>query len=123
MRAFAITRATRELRLALAGLAIVGLAAGAAAQSVETVDPNRAIDADIAAPAAAAQAPGADYATPLGSEEGTIPALPADAPAPAQPAPAQPATPAAQAQGATYRKDDLIGAAEGVFGKGAKGLA
>ena len=126
MRAFAITRTARRLRLALAGLAVVGLGAGAAAQTVETVDPNQAIDADIAAPAAAPPAqgsPGADYATPVGSEEGTIPALPAEAPAPGQPAPAQPATPAAQAQGATYHKDDLIGAAEGVFGKGAKGLA
>ncbi len=42
-----------------------------------------------------------------------------NAPAPA----AGIATPAASAPGATYRKDDLIGAAEGVFGKGAKGLA
>jgi hypothetical protein len=31
--------------------------------------------------------------------------------------------PAAPAQGATYHEDDLIGAAEGVFGKGAHGLA
>lgn len=30
---------------------------------------------------------------------------------------------AAAAQGDTYKKDDLIGAAEGVFGKGAEGLA
>lgn len=29
----------------------------------------------------------------------------------------------AAAQGSTYKKDDLIGAAEGVFGKGAEGLA
>jgi hypothetical protein len=34
-----------------------------------------------------------------------------------------PATPAAADGSATYRKDDLIGAAEGVFGKGATGLA
>ncbi len=31
--------------------------------------------------------------------------------------------PIATATGSTYKKDDLIGAAEGVFGKGAKGLA
>jgi hypothetical protein len=121
MGIFALAHTRHGLRLALTGLAIVGLATGVAAQSVETVDPNQAINSDIAAPAAAApeqSAPGADYATPVGSEEGTIPALPAEA----QPA-TQPAAPAAQAQGATYRKDDLIGAAEGVFGKGAKGLA
>jgi hypothetical protein len=33
------------------------------------------------------------------------------------------AAPAATVTGSTYKKDDLIGAAEGVFGKGAKGLA
>ena len=43
----------------------------------------------------------------------SIPADPAYAPAPARSA----------GNGATYREDDLIGAAEGVFGKGAKGLA
>jgi hypothetical protein len=121
MGTFALARI--RLRLALTGLAIAGLAASAAAQSVETVDPNQAINSDIAATPPARSAPGADYAIPVGSEEGTIPALPAEAPAPAQP-PAQSATPTtAQTQGATYRKDDLIGAAEGVFGKGAKGLA
>ncbi|MFD2138022.1 DUF1134 domain-containing protein [Novosphingobium resinovorum] len=41
------------------------------------------------------------------------------------PAPTYPAAPAVATQdnGSTYREDDLIGAAEGVFGKGAKGLA
>lgn len=121
----AFTRTARGLRLALAGLALASLGANASAQGVETVDPNQAIDADIGAPPPAdpaAQAPGADYATPVGSEAGTIPALPAETP-PAEPAPAQTATAPATGQGATYHKDDLIGAAEGVFGKGAKGLA
>ncbi|MCA1661406.1 MAG: DUF1134 domain-containing protein [Novosphingobium sp.] len=121
----AFSRAATGLRLALAGLALIALGAGAAAQSVQTVDPNQAINADIgAAPQTASQqdAPGEDYATPVGAEAGTIPALPAEAPA-TDPAPAQPATPAADGQAATYHQDDLIGAAEGVFGKGAKGLA
>ncbi|HYD07824.1 MAG TPA: DUF1134 domain-containing protein [Reyranella sp.] len=125
MGTLAFTRTRRPTRLALAGLAVAATAAAATAQSVETVDPNQAINSDLATPAStpAQPAPGADYATPVGGEEGTIPALPAEAPAPTQaPAPA-PATPTAQAQGATYHKDDLIGAAEGVFGKGAKGLA
>jgi len=107
-----------RLRLTLLGAAALAMTAGASAQSVETVDPNAAMNADIGTPSA--EAPGADYASPVGSEEGTIPALPAEGP---PPAPAQPTAPAAQAQGATYHKDDLIGAAEGVFGKGAKGLA
>ena len=117
----AFTRSARGLRLALAGLALVSLGASASAQDVQTVDPNQAIDADIGtAPPAA---PSADYATPVDGEAGTIPALPAESP-PTNPAPTQAATaPATPAQGTTYRKDDLIGAAEGVFGKGAKGLA
>lgn len=103
----------------LAGAVAMALSAGASAQPVQTIDPNQGMNADIApASEATSPAPGADYATPVGSEAGTIPALPAESPAPPQPA-----TPAAQAQGATYHKDDVIGAAEGVFGKGAEGLA
>ena len=45
----------------------------------------------------------------------TGPAAPAPAPAPQPTAPAAPA--------GTYQQDDLVGAAEGVFGKGAAGLA
>ena len=104
----------------LAGAIALALSAGASAQSLQAIDPNQGMNADIA-PAAAATAqpaPGADYATPVGGEAGTIPALPAESPLPARPA--QPAT---QVQGATYHKDDIIGAAEGVFGKGAEGLA
>jgi len=121
MGIFAFTRTARGLRLALAGLAIVAMSAGASGQGVQTVDPNQAMNADIGTPPAAdaaAQAPGAHYSTPVGGEAGSIPALPAET-SPAQAA----TTPATPAQGTTYRKDDLIGAAEGVFGKGAKGLA
>jgi len=86
---------------------------------VRTVDPNSAIDADLApgAPAsssAPAQAP---------------PAAPTPAPDPAVPADSAATTTAAgtatdsKVSGQTYKKDDLIGAAEGVFGKGAEGLA
>jgi hypothetical protein len=69
---------------------------------VKTVDPNSAITTQ------------------------DLPATPQDVP------PAQPAVPASEAAATatpapaptqTYRKDDLIGAADGVFGKGAKGLA
>lgn len=103
----------------LGGAIALALSAGASAQSLQAIDPNQGMNADIApATEAAAPAAGADYATPVGGEAGTIPALPAEAPAPSQPA-----TPAAQVQGATYHKDDVIGAAEGVFGKGAEGLA
>ena len=104
----------------LVGAVALVLSAGASAQSLQAIDPNRGLNSDLAPAQASAPAPGADYATPVGSEAGTIPALPAETP-PASPA--QAATSTTQAQSATYRKDDIIGAAEGVFGKGAEGLA
>ncbi|HEV2569023.1 DUF1134 domain-containing protein [Sphingomonas sp.] len=99
-------------------LAAAAVAAPAIAQ-VQAVDPNMVIDADLGpAPAVPAQ-PGQDQGVYYGD---TAPA-PAPSPmAPADPAPATAAT-AAAAPAGTYKKDDLIGAAEGVFGKGAKGLA
>jgi hypothetical protein len=115
----------RPLRriLAQAGLVLAVLAAGAPATAqIQSVDPDRAIDGDLA-PGAWQQSPAPVLATP-------VPAAPVNAPpvvtsndpevAAAQ-ASSDPAV--AAAQGTTYRQDDLIGAAEGVFGKGAKGLA
>ncbi len=58
--------------------------------------------------------------TPVpGSPAPTSPVAPAPTGAPAAPAPRGTVPP----DGATYHEDDLIGAAEGVFGKGAQGLA
>jgi hypothetical protein len=97
----------------------LGLAMPASAQ-MQSVDPDKAIDGDLIggnrAPAAAAPA---------------VPAYPDPQPqptvgngTPVDAAPAVPSAPAVNADGSTtYRKDDLIGAAEGVFGKGAQGLA
>jgi hypothetical protein len=98
---------------AMLGLAV--LAAPLSAQ-VQTVDPNTAIDADLGAPQQApASAPSSNDTVYYGDT----------APAPTQPsAPASaPVATAPATPGDTYKKDDLIGAAEGVFGKGAKGLA
>jgi hypothetical protein len=112
MRAAAVTLLGA---IALAGSAI-------APAQVTSVDPDKAIDGDLAAPPAQS-APGPSIAID--------PSVPAAEVPPSAPA-ADPATAAAQAsadpqgaaqQGATYKQDDLIGAAEGVFGKGAKGLA
>ena len=98
--------------MALAGL----LAVQAQAQTAGSVYEVPAAPATPAAPVAApAPAPSAPAAAP----EATAPA-PTAAPAPAAPAP-QGASETAAA--ATHNKDDLIGAAEGVFGKGSKGLA
>jgi hypothetical protein len=97
-------------------LAAIAIAAPAMAQ-VQSVDPNTVIDADL----------GPAPAQPTPSPSGNVyygDTAPAPAPAPVQPAEPAPAAPVmTTATGQTYKKDDLIGAAEGVFGKGAKGLA
>ncbi|UVO55052.1 DUF1134 domain-containing protein [Sphingomonas sp. SUN039] len=111
----------------LAGWLIAALAviAAPAVAQVKTIDPNTA----------AAQ----NDVAPLPGERGTAvnpPATPT-APAPSQPTDmplstppavpsnmaAPPASTLATQKTPTYHKDDLIGAAEGVFGKGAAGLA
>jgi hypothetical protein len=115
--------------LAAAALALAALcAAPLAAQTIETVDPNDfAIDGDLAGEAAAPPAM-PSY------EDRALDLPPEPAPAYAEPAVtiAAPSTAASQAseqpavaaaQGDTYKEDDLIGAAEGVFGKGAEGVA
>src|SRR6218665_3377552 len=103
--------------LTLAALASL-VATPVMAATVQSVDPDTAIDGDLAAPRGAPAYP-APASTPV---EGPV-YNPNAAPA-YVPDPSAPATPSAAADGsATYRKDDLIGAAEGVFGKGARGLA
>ena len=111
------------MRVKLAGWLLgLALAAGAPAlaQTIQTVDPNSAAQADVA---------------PLPGERGTAVTPPAAPPAEPRDTPTSAptiTTPALEApaastlttrRAATYRKDDLIGAAEGAFGKGAAGLA
>ena len=88
---------------------------------VRSVDPDNAIDGDLAAPRST---PAYPAPTPAPAPVPTPVYNPNSAPA-YVPDPSAPATPAAVADdgSTTYRKDDLIGAAEGVFGKGARGLA
>ncbi len=113
---------------ALTGIALTP--ANALAQ-VRTVDPNTAIDSDLApppsgnnlptdpgvdssvqAPPPATPAPGATYGSPVpGGNTATGAPVTPNSP------------PAAITPGDSYQEDDLIGAAEGVFGKGAEGLA
>jgi hypothetical protein len=118
-----------------AGIALAAAGAFAAAPlaaQVQTIDPNTAIDGDLQQPGPAEQ-PGDDGSV---TYQATPPAG-----APAEVAPewtepvvtsSDPAVAASQAsgnpevaavQGDTYKQDDLIGAAEGVFGKGAEGVA
>lgn len=131
---------SRPLRLIGMLFAAFGLASAslASAQGVERFDPD---DAYRSAPQD--QGIDADLSAPQPPPAATLPAAPVPAPIPAQPvapssndgvgawsdgdfaAPAAPVAPATTQAGSgeTYGEDDLIGAAEGVFGKGAEGLA
>jgi hypothetical protein len=90
---------------------------------ISSVDPNEVIDADLGTPPPATL-PSVDS---MPSEQNdtvmqdNVPAdnMPADS-MNAPPADAEP--PITVPTGETYQKDDLIGAAESVFGKGAEGL-
>lgn len=118
------------------GFAALGMAsAQVATAQVQQIDPNSAIDSDLAtrqsAPAASTTtttsggAPASpQQPAPRVDPAYASPAAGADAPAPGlATVPAGTATRTTGADGTTYHEDDLIGAAEGVFGKGAKGLA
>lgn len=119
--------------LAAAGvltIALGGPIAGAAHAQIRNIDPNEAIDSDLSPPRTASQpspatdAPldgGYDYGTP---DPGTYQAPVAAPPPPASTTATQPGFETRSGEPANgYQKDDLIGAAEGVFGKGAEGLA
>ena len=104
----------RSMIVFTAALAMAGSIAAPA--QIQPVDPDKAIDGDLSRP----------VGTPTPSPVATPAASGA-----AQPGPAGQATPVASPDGAipaeapsnTYKKDDVLTAAEGVFGKGAKGLA
>ncbi len=126
-----------RLALGLAGLSL--LAAPLAQAQVQTIDPNSAIDSDLAPQPGTT--PAAPRATPVQPNPAPASATPAPytpppatppasgapyaSPAPMGAAPPPAGTAGAQpgAAGQSWHEDDLIGAAEGVFGKGAKGLA
>jgi hypothetical protein len=110
---------------ALAGAAML-VAAGSAMAQVKPVDPDKAIDGDLvplaqqkvtANPAPAQPASPTITAAPVAQQDPT--ASPGYASAEAAAGNAQNPAP----KTGTYQENDLIGAAEGVFGKGAKGLA
>lgn len=94
-------------------IAAAALIASPGSAQITNVDPNEAIDADLGTPPPAQTPPAesdtivqdgipTDSTTPLPQDSGPVAATGADQ--------------------ATYQEDDLIGAAEGVFGKGAEGL-
>ena len=135
-----MTSLLRPIRSTLAVLA-AGLALAAsplAAQSMETIDPDSAIDGDLLEQPGepSVYAPpsdqGASSSMRVPEENAPVPAAPSwsnpgtsagwSAPAESAASTAAPAT-AQRVEKTTYGEDDLIGAAEGVFGKGAEGLA
>ena len=141
----------RSIRNAIAAAALSALAAlslPAAAQQIESVDPDTMIDGDLAeTPSSAGQAYEGAYDSSAPSDRyddptsGELP--PKNLPAQTEPTyeeegyvnqdygeeagVAQTTPPAATAVATqsqnTYAEDDLIGAAEGLFGRGAEGLA
>jgi hypothetical protein len=124
-------RKTTFWPIATSIVAGLSLAASPVSAQVRSVDPDRAIDGDLMGAPGAAPAPAP---LPAASDPYSYSAAPATdpyaAPAPA-PVPVAPAVPVdnfstvtvARQNDETFHKDDLIGAAEGVFGKGAQGLA
>jgi len=118
--------AAASRRRAVGALLVLGMACAAGpagAQRITSIDPDAAIDSDLDSP----QRP-ADYQYPAPSSSQELPAATqppvVTSAAPSMAASQASAAPAvAAAQGDTYKEDDLIGAAEGVFGKGAEGLA
>jgi hypothetical protein len=111
-----------------ANMILVALfAASAASAQVRTVDPNAAGSMAATGPVQSHEAPPPSQPATMGDE-----AAPArSAPPVEQPAGTQPIPAASQAEiqaresarGGTYEEGDVMGAAEGVFGKGAAGLA
>ncbi len=131
----------KPFRKAVSGacLALLGIAAFTAAplsaQQIETFDPDSAIDGDLVeAPGdpsvyeypvteeAANARPNVTDSRETVAEAWSEPVVTSNDPSVAA-AQASASPEVAAAQGNTYAKDDLIGAAEGVFGKGAEGLA
>ncbi|MCB2067230.1 MAG: DUF1134 domain-containing protein [Erythrobacter sp.] len=123
-----------SIALAAALLAFPALAAPAAAQGMQTVDPDSVIDGDLLDPAPAAQAPSGTAEPGFeGAYEVTEASPRYDSATPVLDLPPDPAAqgstvdvaaaPAPAGEQTTYAEDDLIGAAEGLFGRGAEGLA
>ncbi|WP_397598610.1 DUF1134 domain-containing protein [Sphingorhabdus sp.] len=106
-----LKRSIYHLRMLLAAGALV---ASPAMAQINTVDPNDVIDSDLGTPPPAATAAPAQEVAPA-VQDGVPTEAPATLPETST------ASPTISTE-ATYQKDDLIGAAEGVFGKSARGL-
>jgi len=106
-----LKRSIYHVRMLLAAGALV---ASPVMAQINTVDPNDVIDSDLGTPPPAATAAPAENVAPT-VQDGVPTEAPAALPETSSASPAIPTE-------ATYQEDDLIGAAEGVFGKSAEGL-
>lgn len=103
----------------LALLAAGALIVSPASAQINRVDPNDAIDADLGTPAPTPSTAPAQNTEPAMQDGVPTDGVPVDKSTGTTAATSAPvAIPAVD----TYQEDDLIGAAEGVFGKGAQGL-
>lgn len=108
----------RSVQNILLSVSAVMLVAAPATAQISNVDPNTVIDSDLGAPPPVPEKTTNDGVV---MQDG----VPTES-SPAEEAPAKAdaaVAPVAIPTGDTYQEDDLIGAAEGVFGKGAEGLA
>ena len=104
----------RSVNYMLMLLAAGALVASPSSAQINTIDPNEAIDSDLGTPPPVAS-PAPSNNSPSVMQDG----VPTDGlPIPPTAAPSNVAIPTQD----TFQEDDLIGAAEGVFGKGAQGL-
>lgn len=113
----------RGIWAAVLAAMMLGTPAGAMAQ-VRTIDPNAAIDGDVTGAPPPVRTPTAPVAPqrsdPSPENEPTSAPLPQTPPPPTGSETRADATTTAAS---TYKRDDLIAAGEGVFGKGAEGFA
>ena len=111
-------------RLALAAVGAIGLMLSPVSAQMTSIDPNTAIDSDLdyqAPPPPSQPAPSQnDYDSDLATDQQAY--GPVGSAAPNSSTQNNSGAAAVNASN-TYKQDDLIGAAEGVFGKGAQGLA
>jgi hypothetical protein len=94
-------------------VALAVFAVSPSSAQITTVDPNDAIDSDLGTPPSVSAPPVEENVT---VQDG----VPTDGASP--PTSDSAMTPVTPSDQNTYQEDDLIGAAEGVFGKGAQGL-
>ena len=115
-----MTRTTmRSIWATALAASLLAAPTGAMAQ-VRTIDPDAPIDGDVTTAPPPVRTPAAPQRPAPTPQEEPTPAPPPQTPPPTGPETRADATTSAAS---TYKRDDLIAAGEGVFGKGAEGFA